>query len=329
MASLVITNPSLKTGDVLSFNFSGFMPNDSIHVWVVGGGGTYFTANPYGAGSGSFQIGESPGNYTLAAQDSQGTQATAPFTVIAAPVPTLNCDPNVRSGEVLNYSFSGFQPNVRVHISVSGGSSSTDKTSDTSGNGTGNISINESPGNYTLYASDAYGHTAYVQFVVTGVSWVALQTVTGTIRIPTATWVALQTVTGTVGGVSWAVLQTITGSVTGSAWAVLQTVAINIQVSSWTILSNVATMIAASNWQVLTSVVAMLGTSNWQVISAVSGLVKIPGGEPPPEEGGTSPWVWALVGGVAVLAAASMSKGKPPVTKPKEKEALTNPGKMG
>ena len=123
MASLVITNPSLKTGDVLSFNFSGFMPNGSIHVWVVGGGGTYFTANPYGAGSGSFQIGESPGNYTLAAQDSQGTQATASFTVIPSnePVPQLTCDATVISGQSLHFTFYGMTPMSSVWVGVVGG----------------------------------------------------------------------------------------------------------------------------------------------------------------------------------------------------------------
>ena len=84
MATLTITTPSLKTGEVLSFYFSGFMHGDDVWVGVVGGGGLYVTADGTGHGAGAFTLGESPGTYTLEAYDSVGNYATASFTVVSS-----------------------------------------------------------------------------------------------------------------------------------------------------------------------------------------------------------------------------------------------------
>lgn len=74
---------SLKTGDVLSFSFTGFTPNAQVWVGVVGGGGVYVYASSLGAGSGSFVDGDPAGSYTLRASDDYGKVATASFTVTA------------------------------------------------------------------------------------------------------------------------------------------------------------------------------------------------------------------------------------------------------
>ena len=84
MATLTITNPSLKTGDVLSFTFSGMMHYDTVWVGVVGGGGLYVDADGTGHGAAAFTIGESPGTYTLEAYDSIGNYATTNFTILSS-----------------------------------------------------------------------------------------------------------------------------------------------------------------------------------------------------------------------------------------------------
>ena len=81
MATLTISNPSMRIGDVLSFSFSGFMHGDDIWVGVVGGGGLYVTADGTGHGAAAFTLGEGPGTYTLEAYDSIGNYATTSFTV--------------------------------------------------------------------------------------------------------------------------------------------------------------------------------------------------------------------------------------------------------
>jgi hypothetical protein len=91
--TLTIADDTIATGDTLSFSFTGFQPNASVGVSVVGGGGINVTANSSGAGSGSFQIGEGAGTYTLRAQDSYGHSATDTFTVSAGGTPTIT---NVR-----------------------------------------------------------------------------------------------------------------------------------------------------------------------------------------------------------------------------------------
>jgi hypothetical protein len=84
VATLTISNPSLKTGDVLSFSFSGFMHGDDVWVGVVGGGGLYVTADGTGHGAATFTLGESPGTYILEAYDSIGNYTTANFTVLGS-----------------------------------------------------------------------------------------------------------------------------------------------------------------------------------------------------------------------------------------------------
>lgn len=160
---------SLKTGDTLYLSFSGFQPNAPVRVYVQGGGGITPTASSTGSGSYNFRIGESPGNYTLVAEDSYGHRATSPFTVTAAAAPapaTLRVTNSPTTGGPLNFSWSGFQPNATVYIYVQGGGGAN-FTSNSSGGGNGAFSsISEKAGNYTLTARDSYGHSASAGFTV-------------------------------------------------------------------------------------------------------------------------------------------------------------------
>ncbi len=110
-AVLTIADDTLVTGDTLSFSFTGFQPNASVSVYVVGGGGLNITANSSGAGSGSFTIGEGPGTYTLRAEDSYGHSATDTFTVTAPTTPTIT---NVRIENIPAYVTAGNPINVNI-----------------------------------------------------------------------------------------------------------------------------------------------------------------------------------------------------------------------
>ena len=74
-------NSYIYRNGTLSFSFSGFTANSQVWVGIVGGGGTYFTANASGAGSyGIGPLGENPGTYTLEASEG-GHYATATFQI--------------------------------------------------------------------------------------------------------------------------------------------------------------------------------------------------------------------------------------------------------
>jgi hypothetical protein len=118
--TLTIADDTLVTGDTLNFSFTGFQPNASVSVYVVGGGGLNITANSSGAGSGSFQIGENPGTYTLKAQDSYGHSATDTFTVTAPTTPTIT---NVRIENIPAYVTAGNPINVKIYFDYIGAAS--------------------------------------------------------------------------------------------------------------------------------------------------------------------------------------------------------------
>ncbi len=81
-ATLTITNPSLQTGDILSFSFTGMFPEWYCYVGIVGGGYAQFYTEVDGSGSGVIgPIGEATGNYTLRVWDDWGNSAIATFTV--------------------------------------------------------------------------------------------------------------------------------------------------------------------------------------------------------------------------------------------------------
>lgn len=81
MAQIIIDNNSINTGDVLSFSFSGMLPEWYCYVGVLGGGYAQFSTGMDGSNSGAFYITEGPGFYTLRVWDDFGNSAIANFTV--------------------------------------------------------------------------------------------------------------------------------------------------------------------------------------------------------------------------------------------------------
>jgi len=168
MASLTITNPSIHTGDVLNFSFSGFNGAGSVWVGVVGGGGSWFNVGSNGSGGGAFAIGEGAGNYTLEAYDDMGMYyATASFTVTGTSYnPTLSCTASVQSGGTLSFNFAGFPAYASVWVGVVGRGGMY-VTANGSGAGSGSFTISEVAGNYTLEATSG-SYRATASFTVTG-----------------------------------------------------------------------------------------------------------------------------------------------------------------
>lgn len=82
--TLKVSTPILQGGS-LKYEFTGFQPNASVSIRVAGGGGLTKTADSQGSGSGSFTIGEAPGDYALVARDDYDHVATASFTVQGMP----------------------------------------------------------------------------------------------------------------------------------------------------------------------------------------------------------------------------------------------------
>jgi hypothetical protein len=160
---------SLKTGGTLSFNFTGFAPNASIWVGVVGGGGAYITADSTGAGSSGFQVGESAGSYTLEASDNSSHIAYAYFTVTSSTlVPQMVVSPTtIASGQSITWTFYNFTPGQSVGVSLIGGGG-LNITANALGSGTGSFIINETvAGQYGIQATDNLGEYAMALFTVT------------------------------------------------------------------------------------------------------------------------------------------------------------------
>ena len=67
---------------------------------------------------------------------------------------------------VVSYSFSGFQPNAAVRLTVVERGGYLIVTADSSGSGSGSFIDSDNSGTYTLLATDDYGHTASCQFVI-------------------------------------------------------------------------------------------------------------------------------------------------------------------
>jgi hypothetical protein len=72
------------------------------------------------------------------------------------------------SNGVCSYSFSGFQPNATVTLTVTQTGGYLTKTANSSGAGSGSFSDNDSAGTYTLRAADSYGNSATATFTISG-----------------------------------------------------------------------------------------------------------------------------------------------------------------
>lgn len=312
MAVLTISNPSLKTGDVLSFTFSGMLGFEDVWVGVVGGGGLYITADASGHGGGSFAIGEGPGTYTLEAYDSVGHYATASFTVTAVTgtwtllntvstyashrvtVAALTCTASLLSGGSLSFSFTGFTPNAQVWVGVVGGGGVYVYASSL-GAGSGSFVDGDPAGSYTLRASDNYGKIATATFTVTAVQigWVLLSTVNT---------VANHGVVLT----GWKLLSTVSVPVIHSAnllgWVLLN--AVNVQAV------HTANLLG---WQLLSTVNAMaVHTANllgWVLLSTVNTTAVHKTGEGPTPPPPTTP-SWLVPAAIVAVALASQQSTK-------------------
>lgn len=72
------------------------------------------------------------------------------------------------SGGVCSFSFSGFQPNATVTLTVTQTGGYLTKQADSSGAGSGSFYDNDPAGTYTLQAADSYGHSATATFKIGG-----------------------------------------------------------------------------------------------------------------------------------------------------------------
>ena len=120
------------------------------------------------------------------------------FSITIRPASLTITNPNLETGQVLNFTFAGFNPygDHTVEVGVVGGGANLFNT-DGEGNGGGAFAIGEPAGDYTLLASDA-DHFASAPFTVTGVVgvWQLLNTVNAT-AVMTGNllgWVLLNTV---------------------------------------------------------------------------------------------------------------------------------------
>jgi hypothetical protein len=93
-------------------------------------------------------------------------QITIPPTQVGPNPPLLHVTNTPQSGQSLNFSFTGFQPNQPVQVYVQGGGGIT-VTANGSGNGNSSFIDNDPAGSYILIAQDNFGHTAQASFTVT------------------------------------------------------------------------------------------------------------------------------------------------------------------
>lgn len=169
-ASINVTNSPVNRGEKLYFRFAYFTPNSNVTVGVQGGGSAGFVANNAGVGNGSFTLGEAPGSYTLVATDTGGRSASFPFTVVDKNAPKVATKLSLVSqtvvrGKNLKYSGVGFQAKSTVNVFVQGGGG-TQKTTDPSGQFSGEMQIGEAAGTYILVAQDNYNHLTSIPFMV-------------------------------------------------------------------------------------------------------------------------------------------------------------------
>ncbi len=152
---------------LVSYSFSGFQPNATVTIRVLETGGyVTATADSAGAGSGAFNDNDPAGNYTLQAVDSYGHLATATFTISGGGgAATLTAS---HSNGVCSYSFSGFQPNATVTLTVTQTGGYVTKTANSTGSGSDAFNDADPAGTYTLRATDSYGHSATATFKIGG-----------------------------------------------------------------------------------------------------------------------------------------------------------------
>ena len=175
---LSVTNSPVLRGSQVQFNFSGFLPNQTVYVLVQGTAVQMeVTSSAQGTGSGSMVVDIPAGTYTMSAADVGGDDARTTFEVTGGgggtPTLTIYNSP-IALGNQLNFGWTGFEPNQNVVIWVPGVAAfGWNRNSDSLGSWQGWTPINQSNGfapgqTYTLYVMDAYGHQAHADFATTG-----------------------------------------------------------------------------------------------------------------------------------------------------------------
>ena len=175
--TLSVTNSPVLRGSAVQFNFSGFVPNQTVYVLVQGTAVQMeVTSSAQGAGSGSMVVDIPAGTYTMSAADVAADDATTTFEVVGGgggtPTVTVYNSP-IALGNQLNYGWSGFAPNQVIVWWVPGTNASGSLASNGQGGGQATMPINLSngfaPGQvYTLYMQDTSGHIAQATFNTTG-----------------------------------------------------------------------------------------------------------------------------------------------------------------
>ena len=166
--TLQVDNSPFESGELQLYSFSGFQPNATVTVLVIGGGGVIAPADNNGAGQFSFGNVDPPGLYTLVAQDDFSNVATTTFEIAlsvpdTADLSVLNSP--MPAGGVLQYSFSGFQPNEQVIVYVKGGGG-VSPIADSTGAGQSSF-LNVDPlGTYKLVAVDRFGNRGTAMFII-------------------------------------------------------------------------------------------------------------------------------------------------------------------
>jgi hypothetical protein len=216
------------------------------------------------------------------------------------PVLTI-ANPDIKPGDVLYFSFTGFTPNTYIYVGVKNGMENTYVLSDSAGNGSDYLVIViQANGTYILEATDTANY-ATDTFQVTRVEnqWVILSSITTTIPTPATNWVAINT---------------IIAMLPATSWVAINTIAAMLPASSWVAINNIIATLPATSWVVINTVSALLGPSAWIVINSVDAHYLAV-----PREGWswdwlTNKWVWIGVAAVAVVAvgAVVLTKKKSP-----------------
>lgn len=149
-APLTVKFTSQVSGQVTSF------------TWDFDDGVTSSQGNP----SHTFQ---NPGTYivVVTAIGPGGSDSYQRIVTVQAAEPAVLTLTNnlIEEGGIIQFAFSGFQPNSTVYVYVKGGGGAN-IPSDADGEGGNAFSLGEAPGNYVLAAEDNYGNYAEAAFTI-------------------------------------------------------------------------------------------------------------------------------------------------------------------
>lgn len=172
--ALTIVNPSIKSGGLLVFTFSGFSPNSVVTVTSSGtvSGTSAWPADSNGSGGGNVNFTGAVGNYTLTATDTAGNTKTAGFTIVTGG-PTVAIVPGADNPKKITYKISGFPGNDALTLTVGMYQQTpvytTTLTTAGDGMATGTLDASSyANGTYLITVADIAGNEAVNSFTVSG-----------------------------------------------------------------------------------------------------------------------------------------------------------------